>query len=46
MDTNKEIEPLIGQILGSARGSRAGFGSLAETIFYFTTKHTKLMEIL
>jgi len=26
--------------LGSARGSRAGFGGLAETIFYSTTKNT------
>jgi hypothetical protein len=26
--------------LGSARGSRAHFGSLAETIFYSATKHT------
>src|SRR6478609_9711820 len=30
---------------GSARGSRAGFGSLAETIFYSATKHTNATEI-
>jgi hypothetical protein len=30
--------------LGSARGSRAGFGGLAETIF-FTTQHTKIFGI-
>jgi len=31
--------------LGSAHGSRAYFGGLAETVFYFTTKNIKLKEI-
>jgi hypothetical protein len=31
--------------LGSAYGSRAYFGGLAETVFYFTTKNIKLKEI-
>jgi hypothetical protein len=31
--------------LGRARGSRAYFGGLAETVFYFTKKNTKLTKI-
>jgi len=31
--------------LGSAHGSRAYFGGLAETVFYFTTKNIKLKGI-
>ena len=30
---------------GAHAPSRAGFSALAETIFYLTTKHTKLTEI-
>ena len=31
--------------MGSAYGSRAYFGGLAETVFYFTTKNMKLKWI-
>jgi hypothetical protein len=54
MDTNKETEPLISRI-GERSPRRPGLkawpslrvrcsGGLAETISYFTTKHTKVTQ--